>query len=86
MYMSCSASGRVYPTAACAASTASILQQIVLLCICPVLPLDMRLFYTIQPVLLMNMSALQQPVLPLDMFIYYLSLSCPLTCLFTAVN
>jgi hypothetical protein len=64
----------------------SILQQIVLLCICSVLPLDMHLFYTIQAVLLMKMSALQPPVLPLDMSIYYLSLSCPLMCLFTAVN
>ncbi len=31
-----------------------------------------------QPVLPMNMSAVQPPVLPLDMSIYYLSLSCPL--------
>ncbi len=43
--------------------------------ICPVLPLDVRLFYSMQPVLLMNMSAVQPPVLPLDMSIYYLSLS-----------
>jgi hypothetical protein len=38
----------------------SILQQIVLLSerICPVLPLDMHLFYSMQPALPLDMSAL----------------------------
>jgi hypothetical protein len=105
----CSASGHVYCTAACAASTyMSILQQIVLLSEricpvlplgvsvlqqpvlplhmsilqqmvllserCPVLPLDVLLFYSMQPVLPLDMSALQLPVLPLDVSIYHLTL------------